>query len=216
MSSPCLLCGSSQIIPYYSEPRREYFSCEVCALVFIAPSAFPTSIEEKARYDTHNNDPNNVGYRTFLSKLGSPMIKQLPPGSSGLDFGSGPGPTLSLLFEEEGFEMAIYDPFYAPDKTVLKNTYDFITLTEVIEHLHTPLQEIEGLLGLLKPGGRLGVMTTFMTTLDKFPNWYYKNDNTHVGFYSEATFRWLAEYLDVALEVVSKDVVILKPDLQPR
>ena len=41
-------------------------------------------------------------YRKFLSRMFKPMMERIEPDSYGLDFGSGPGPTLNLMFEEEG------------------------------------------------------------------------------------------------------------------
>lgn len=88
--------------------------------------------------------------------------------------------------------MAIYDRFYADDPTVFDSQYDFITTSETIEHLQQPRQEFDLLWRCLKPGGLLGVMTQFVGDPADFNNWHYKNDLTHVCFYSESTFRWVA------------------------
>ena len=87
------------------------------------------------------------------------MVSKLTLGDQGLDFGSGPGPTLSIMFREAGYPMEIYDYFYAPNTDVLNNQYDFITATEVIEHLRHPIQTLNLLWKILKPGGVLGIMT---------------------------------------------------------
>ena len=96
------------------------------------------------------------------------------------------------MFEEVGHQMAIYDRFYADDPTVFDYRYDFITTSETIEHLQQPRQEFDLLWRCLKPGGLLGVMTQFVGDPADFNNWHYKNDLTHVCFYSESTFRWVA------------------------
>ena len=49
--------------------------------------------------------------------------------------------------------MEIFDPFYAPDSKVLEQQYDFITTTEVLEHLHHPRSELDQLWSCLKPRG---------------------------------------------------------------
>lgn len=152
-----------------------------------------SAADEKARYDLHNNNPDDQRYRRFLSRVFIPMEKRLAPGSHGLDFGSGPGPTLSLMFEEIGHSMAIYDCFYAKDSSVLLEPYDFITATEVLEHLHDPAKELDRLWGLLKPGGNLGVMTQLIPDREAFASWNYKDDLTHVCFFSPSTFQWLAD-----------------------
>jgi cyclopropane fatty-acyl-phospholipid synthase-like methyltransferase len=163
--------------------------------------------EEKSRYDTHQNDPADSGYRRFLSRTFLPMQARLAPGSCGLDFGSGPGPTLSLMFQEAGHHVAIYDRFYAPDPSVFDTTYDFITATEVVEHLQHPLAELDRLWGCLKPGGTLGIMTKLVLDRERFATWHYKNDLTHICFFSQATFRWLARRWQANVEFVDQDVV---------
>ena len=136
------------------------------------------------------------------------MQERLAPGSRGLDFGSGPGPTLSVMFEETGHFMAIYDRFYAQEPSVLETQYDFITATEVLEHLHNPGQELDRLWTLLKPGGNLGVMTQLVQDREAFTHWYYKNDPTHVCFYSRSTFQWLARQWQAEVEFADKGVIL--------
>ncbi|GJL65271.1 MAG: hypothetical protein NPIRA05_02420 [Nitrospirales bacterium] len=138
------------------------------------------------------------------------MHQQLPPQSHGLDFGSGPGPTLSVMFEEAGHTVALYDYFYAHDPAVFQGTYDFVTASEVAEHLHDPQKELDSLWKILKPGGLLGIMTKRVYDQQAFTTWHYKNDLTHVCFYSQATFQWLAEKWHAQLMVVDRDVVLFQ------
>ena len=87
---------------------------------------------KKQRYDDHENSIDDEGYCSFLNHLLTPLAERLPKGAKGLDFGSGPGPTLSLLMAKHGFQMRCYDKYYAPEATLLNQSYDFITSTEVI------------------------------------------------------------------------------------
>ncbi len=112
------------------------------------------------------------------------------------------------MFEEIGHSMAIYDQFYARDSSVLERSYDFITATEVLEHLHHPRRELDRLWGLLKPGGSLGVMTKLVRDPEAFAGWHYKNDPTHVCFFSRSTFEWLAAEWRAELTFVDKDVML--------
>lgn len=48
------------------------------------------SDDEKGRYDLHNNDVNDAGYRKFLSRLADPIDERVSKMSRGLDFGCGP------------------------------------------------------------------------------------------------------------------------------
>lgn len=191
-------------------PQRDFLRCEHCALVFVPAFQYLSPEEEKAHYDLHQNHPTDQGYRQFLSRLFIPMKEKLQPGAYGLDFGSGPGPTLSLMFEEAGFPMKIYDHFYANDAYVLQQRYDFITATETVEHLHHLKKELHQLWNLLDPGGYLGIMTKLVIDRDAFATWHYKNDPTHVCFFSVDTFHWLADLWRAKIEFIGNDVIILE------
>ena len=205
----CPLCEASKVELFYQD-RRDYYRCSVCDLVFVSAEQFLTSQQEKTVYDQHENSEQDPRYRRFLSRLFDPLSKYLAPESNGLDFGSGPGPTLNVMLEEAGHRMEIYDPFYAPHPELLAQQYDFITATEVIEHLHQPRFELERLWSCLKPNGSLGIMTKRVHDLASFSTWHYKNDPTHVCFYSTKTFHWLATHWNAELVVPGDDVVIFR------
>jgi len=211
----CVLCGNSKSELIYRddirfESVRDYFLCKECKLIFVPPKQRLSAEEELSRYKMHENDPADPGYRKFLGRMFTPLIKKLPQNSYGLDFGSGPGPTLNLMFEEAGHTMRIYDPFFAKNPSVFDEEYDFITTTETAEHLHDPLMELDRLWNCLKPGGFLGVMTNRWATVEKFKNWHYKNDDTHVIFFHEETLLWLQNRWNAKLEIYERDVVIFE------
>ncbi len=203
----CPLCKSENIQRFHCDKTREYLSCDVCSLVFVPAVYFISKPKEKQRYDTHQNSQDDQGYRKFLNRTFLAMQKIIKPESSGLDFGSGPGPTLSVMFEEVGHKMSIFDYFYAKDKSAFDKKYDFITATEVLEHLHHPQQELDRLWSCLKPGGKLGIMTKLVLNRQAFSAWHYTNDMTHVCFYSKSTFRWLAERWQAEIDLIDKDVI---------
>jgi SAM-dependent methyltransferase len=193
---------------FWRDKRRDYLCCKVCGMLFVPPRQFLSVEDEKKRYDLHQNSPLDLKYRRFLSRLFIPLEQCLAPGSFGMDFGSGPEPTLSRMFEEAGHSMTIFDRYYEPVPAVLKKQYDFITASEVVEHLHDPRQELERLWACLKPGGRLGIMTRPAVEQDAFPAWHYKNDLTHVCFFSTATFTWLAVRWNADLTSPGRDVAL--------
>lgn len=166
-------------------------------------------IGERKRYETHENDSGDPGYRRFLARLADPLVALLSPGATGLDYGSGPGPTLSVMLEEKGFLMSIYDPFFAPDRAALSRTYDFITCTETVEHFFDPGDEFERLSGLLRSGGRLALMTEILGA-QEFDQWRYVRDATHVSFYRSTTMEWLASHFGWSIERPEATVVFFK------
>lgn len=212
----CPLCYHETLTSFHQDAKRRYLRCSVCHLVSVPPIFHLARVAEKAEYDLHENNPQDTGYRRFLSRLCTPLLQRLPPQSHGLDFGSGPGPTLSVMLEEQGHTVALYDPFYAPNRQVFEKTYDFITATEVVEHLHQPRVELGRLWTCLRPVGWLGIMTKRVRSQTAFATWHYINDPTHVAFFALETFEWLAHHWQADLTVIGDDVVLLqKPALTP-
>lgn len=215
----CILCGSDKIIHVHRDderrgsPMRDYYRCSRCKLIFVLPEQRLSPEDELSRYEMHENDPDDPRYRKFLSRMFKPMLGRIEPLSYGLDFGSGPGPTLSVMFEEAGHTVRLFDVFYDNNPSVFSEKYDFITTTETVEHLFQPLNELSRLWSCLKPGGWLGIMTKVVRDLDSFKKWHYKNDPTHVIFFSRGTFLWLGRYLNTEPEFCGNDVVLFnKPE----
>ncbi len=206
----CPLCAAPDSVDYWQDRRRGYRQCPCCRLVFVPPEHHLAPSAERAEYDLHQNDPDDPGYRRFLSRLSQPLLERLPMGASGLDFGCGPGPALAGMLQEAGHEVSLFDVFYAPDPAVFQRQYDFVTATEVVEHLARPGEELARLWSLLRPGGWLGVMTKLVRDRDAFAGWHYKNDPTHISFFSIATWHWWAAQVDAALTFLGDDVMLLQ------
>jgi hypothetical protein len=213
-SAACPLCNTNPKLAFLSDAEREYYRCSCCDLIFVPREYHLSEIDQRARYDSHNNDPDDPRYRNFFNQLLVPLLAILPSNSYGLDFGSGPGPTLSLMLEECGHKVDLYDKFYAQNDAVFQNRYDFITVTEVVEHLPNPLKDLEALVKILQKGGILAIMTEIISPQLDFTNWYYKNDPSHVCFYSEKTFLYLANLLGLEIVTLSERVIILRKSLK--
>jgi len=206
---PCPLCSSSALA-FFQQRARAFHECPECRLIFADPASHVSPEREKAEYDLHRNHPEDAGYRRFLSRLAEPLIERLKPGMEGLDYGCGPGPVLGLMLQEAGMRVAAYDPIYAPDTSHLSRQYDFLTCTEVVEHFREPATEWARMLALVRPGGWLGIMTQPVISRERFVNWQYKNDPTHVSFHAEASFDWIARQYGLLLERPARDVFLLR------
>ncbi len=207
--SSCPLCGGTSS-EFHHDRLRRYERCTECRLVFVPPEFHPSPADERAVYELHENSPDDFGYRRFLSRTADAITARLPRGSSGLDFGSGPGPTLSVMLTEVGYAMALYDPFFAPDESPLDRTYDFVAATEVVEHLRRPKQSLATMWRCTRPGGILAIMTKMVIDREAFTRWHYKDDPTHVCFFSVDTFAWLGAKLHAQPEFVGDDVVLFE------
>ena len=187
--------------------------CGVCQLVFLAPGERPSPEDEAAEYALHQNDPADPSYRAFLDQLAAPMAARLPAGARGLDFGCGPGPTLSIMLSERGFPCADYDPLFRPEPALLDQTWDFIACSEVVEHLHEPGAEFDRLDRALAPGGLLGIMTSLLTPEIDFAAWSYRRQPSHVVFYRPGTMAWIAAWRGWSMEILGGNIVFFtKPE----
>lgn len=204
----CPLCGSTR---HYALPVADklYGRCLDCALVFMAPVHRLDDATEKRVYDGHQNEVDDPGYRRFLMRAFGQVLAQIPAPASGLDFGCGPGPALLAMGRESGYQMAGYDKFYADQPALLTRQYDFITSTEVIEHLAEPGAVLTQLWECLKPGGLLVLQTQRVLSDERFRHWRYRHDPTHIVFFADASFHWLAERLGAQLSLPHPDVAVL-------
>ncbi len=210
MHSICPLCRGSSSYEFFQDKTRVYQKCGICSLVFV-PEAFHLSREqEKSEYDKHQNDLYDPGYRRFLTRIFEPLASKLPANARGLDFGCGPGPALAEMFKEQGFKLDVYDQFYAPNPAVLKKSFQFVCATEVLEHLRDPQGVLEQLWCLIEPGGFFAVMTKLLIDKERFASWHYKNDPTHIVFYSLDTLHYLAGAWGAELSVVANDAFIFQ------
>ncbi len=206
----CPLCCCRNLSLYHRDPHRHYEQCALCALVSVPQCYHLPRDDERAQYDLHTNSPDDQGYRQFLSRAAGPLNERIAPRSRGLDFGSGPGPTLPVMLEEYGHSVSLYDTHYYADVRVLQDRYDFITATEVVEHLASPGEELERLWGLLLPQGWLAVMTKLVISQARFRHWHYRLDPTHISFFSRETWAFLAARWGSCAEYFDNDVILLQ------
>ncbi len=206
----CPICSELGTEEFHRGADRPYLICPRCDLVFVPAEFHLTPDEERRRYELHENSPSDHGYRRFLSKLVDPLISRLQPGSHGIDFGAGPGPALSSILREKGFHMTEYDPFFACDPEALDRTYDFVACTEAAEHFSRPAGEFELMMKLVRPRGIVGVMTQMRREACDFSAWNYIRDETHICFYSSATFEWIASRFGARLELIGGSIAIIE------
>ena len=270
LKTSCPLCTTTTSISSFCSTKskvfgiRDFLRCHTCYLTFLEPSQRLAPGDEKERYNLHVNHPSDVNYRKFLNKLVSPCAKRvlasratpvLTPEAEkehsnksqpwGLDFGCGPGPTVSVMMKEQhGLDMVDWDLYFQPQPElpkefptrliplathlgpglhvledyqaqVLQVHYDYITSTEVIEHISQPAQVFKLFDKLLLPplapgsdsgGGLLALMTGVLRHDADFSDWHYHRDPTHICFYRPETWEWIAEEFNWALETPHRDV----------
>jgi 2-polyprenyl-3-methyl-5-hydroxy-6-metoxy-1,4-benzoquinol methylase len=183
--------------------------CHVCDLIFSDPKFHLSTAAEKSRYDLHQNNPNDSNYLAFLRQVTKPLAELLEDRARGLDFGCGSGPAIATIFSESDITVTNYDPYYFNDESVFETKYDFVTATEVFEHISQPKAALDKVSNCLKKNAYLALMTSLHTNID-FENWYYKNDPTHIVFYSEKTMHWIAKSFAFEIVLLKSPVIIMR------
>ncbi len=209
-SQACPLCRHQPLVLFAEDSNRVYLRCPHCFLISVPDRYWLSQAEQKATYDLHENDPQDPGYRRFLSRLCAPLLERLQPGQFGLDFGCGPGPALPAMLTEHGHRMECYDPFYFNDPAVFERQYDYICAAEVVEHLQDPDRTFTLLFKMLNPGGWLGIMTKLALDARAFSRWHYIRDMTHICFYSRGTLDFIARRFNARLIYAASDSILLQ------
>ena len=81
--------------------------------------------------------------------------------------------------------------------------------SEVVEHLSNPGATFQLLFSLIGQNGILGVMTKLYSSNQDFGNWYYKNDQIHITFYTQATMSFIAKTSNKKALILGPDIILL-------
>ena len=204
----CTVCKNNNIEFFLNVRGLDYWQCPFCKAIMLNPIQFMSSNKEKKHYLKHNNEINDIRYRTFLYNLIEPLKDKISVNDIGLDYGCGYAPALADILIKEGFNIELYDPFFFKNENIFFRKFNFVTCSEVVEHFFKPYEEFNKIDGLLAKNSWLAVMTSFMTEDYLFENWHYRRDPTHVVFYKKITFKIIANQRDWKINFPSKNVVL--------
>ncbi len=208
----CPLCHHEKTNLYEKVQDRTYYQCELCSLVFVPRVELISFQHEKERYENHQNSEDNSDYIKYLAAIAEKISSKVSRGSTGLDFGCGKSLLMEKILGQYGFSVSSYDLFFHPNESVLEKKYDFILLSEVIEHLRDPDEVLRKISGLLKEKGSLIIKTKLLTNeIKDFKNWFYRRDITHVQFFSEKSFLKLGDLFQFEVyEEIGEDLFIFR------
>ena len=180
-----------------------YHCCADCGYIAKDRRYYLSTAAEVECYKEHNNSISNQGYVEYLYRfLNQAVFPFAAGGQVGLDYGSGPNPVLAhLLVNNHSYRMDIYDIYFSPERVFEGKKYDLITSTEVVEHMQNPLEHFQLFVQLMKPQSILAVMTLLHPEDDeKFLNWHYTREPTHISFYTLKTMKYIGE--QVGLKII--------------
>jgi SAM-dependent methyltransferase len=199
----CIICEHETNTFKHHKFDMTFHECTFCEVIFKDPLNHLSETEELKIYEYHQNDLQNEGYVNFLTNFVDAAVFPFVKHSKikALDFGSGPNPVLShILKSKYGYDVDIFDYFYAKKRVFENQTYDLITSTEVIEHLQQPLEAFKLFKKHLKNEGILSVMTLFHPKdQEVFMEWFYIRDPSHIVFYTPKTFDVISDIVGLKL-----------------
>jgi hypothetical protein len=193
--TPCTDAGRDQ--------RRAYMRCGACGSRYVPPAYWLTPAREKQRYALHDNSLANDGYMRYLGAVADTVERCVEPGARALDYGSGPARALETILRGRGFDAASFDPLYDIGPASLSRRWDIVVICEVIEHVRDIDSMLKRLRPLLHAESVLLIHTRTIDSVNDFMRWWYKEDPTHINFFSRAALRGICESL--GLRVVHAD-----------
>jgi hypothetical protein len=176
--------------------------CTTCASALRNEGTRLDAEAERARYLLHRNDPEDPGYAAWLRGfVAMAEGAGLKPGMAVLDYGSGPEPALAGMLRAKGYEACAWDPIFAPNAEAFERSYGAVLCLEVAEHFREPFVSFKEIGSLLAPEGLVVLRTSSPPGSDEaFSRWWYKEDPTHVVFYSEAGMKAVTGRAGLRLE----------------
>jgi len=207
MKEKCPLCDT--LSQKFYEDTQRYYKCPECDGIFVHRDDLPQADAEKERYELHDDDTEDKGYRNFVAPITSNILKDFSKGDKGLDFGAGTSAIISTVLREHDYDIKDYDPYFHNEPKLLTQQYDYIASCEVIEHFYNPKKEFALLREMLREGGKLYLMTDIYDGNIDFASWYYKNDPTHVFLYTPKTFAYIKEAYGFSNIEIEKRLIII-------
>ncbi len=190
----CHICNKSIDSFVHEKTNITYYHCIDCEYIFKSPECHQDFSRQKERYNLHENDENDEGYKAYFQRFLDFTLPLIGQPETALDFGCGRSSLLASLLEKEGMDCDYYDPIYHPNTMNDSKKYELIVSTEVFEHLHQPREVFLSLLERLEEDGYLALQTQFHPNdVEAFKKWYYHQDPTHIVFFTAQTFRVLCE-----------------------
>ncbi|HIJ84406.1 MAG TPA: class I SAM-dependent methyltransferase [Magnetococcales bacterium] len=171
----CYLCGATNIKKKFKVNDHHIVQCRTCSFVFVwehwSPDALATYYKQQGTDQVYGEVENRVNLNYYYESLRD-IIQAMKPGGQLLDVGCSEGQFLDVMhgWQCHGVEL---EPVAAQkaqikygdrvfngnleDAGFSNETFDVITLQDVLDHMPAPLASLRKCRDLLKPGGLIVV-----------------------------------------------------------
>lgn len=206
----CPLCYSNEARFFHHGHSKNYLRCSECHLVFMSEEDLPKSKEVNQNYSNFSEVKKfrKLGLEKYIGLIINQVLTKIEVGSIGLDYGSGEVSMVQKILSKNGQFVKVFDKTFHPNKELLNDIYDYITLIHQIETYENPREKFDQFYELLAANGVLAIMCTPLEDLSSFNSWRFLKENHHIRFYSEETFKWIAKKYRYDLEILSDGIII--------
>ena len=227
-NKPCPLCKSTKTKTFLKlENKYKLNECLKCSLVFPNIDLEALSINEKKKKNISPYIKNRSVYKKTLKyrieTFGVQRINylidnlKLKKKHRVLDMGCGHGNFLATL-DHFGYNYTGYDPDlsniefckflgYNAVSSIdeIDGKFDLVTMYDVIEHLHDPIQALKPVLDKMSRNGKIlfytpNVRSVAFDMMGQYQNQTYPFD--HVAFFSEKSIKFLAKKLNLKIKKI--------------
>ncbi len=184
----CYLCGADQPQPYYYENGYSYYRCYSCGLLSLSPQPAVDDLHDHYQeyLPLSNQEIDDWGFEMapVIESSADFLDQNFPEPGRLLDIGCGYGFFLEAMakrgWQVEGVELSKPAAEIARSKNIGNiyscaveemgdiGLFDVVTMFYVIEHVADPLQTLQNVAKLLKPGGVLVLRYPNTSPLLKF------------------------------------------------
>ncbi len=220
LTSPCPCCGHDLVEPRFAIAQLDFriAECESCRSARMLPMPKPQQIAAfypSSYYGTTGAKFEPVAealVRFVGARQAKSIAKGLPSGARVLDVGCGRGVLLKSLADQGceafGFEIsetaaAGLDPRVdlriansLMDAEYPDHFFDQVVIWHVLEHVPNPLEVMQEIRRILKPGGRVAVSVPNYSSLQARlagPAWFHLDSPRHLHHFSMHGLRQLLE-----------------------
>ncbi|MFQ5432369.1 MAG: class I SAM-dependent methyltransferase [Nitrospinota bacterium] len=202
--------------PLFYRDSRRFYKCPSCGLIFTNETAGNAASEKHYMSQWKSTDADF--WKQQVDGLLSVIHKYKMPVGRLLDFGSGAG-EITKEFQARGIEATPLDPMingYLKDQNYPQK-FEVVVGVEVIEHLPDMWDELKEIKRNLSADGIM-LFTTILTDgfidsaneREQFRGWWYKDDPTHVSFFSRKSVFRLAEHMGYTADIYGTQLFVLK------
>lgn len=203
----CLVCDSDDSSLFLEKESFSIVKCSKCTMVYVNPRLTLEELEEFYNADYYHGYIDSFVLDVARKRAAINWIRKYKSGGKLLDIGCSVGSMLEAgtnYFEVSGVEPASWSCLNARERgfsvfhgsleqaQFADNSFDVVTFTEVIEHMHKPIDFLKEVNRILKQDGVLYLTTGNVDSYrarKEGSNWSYYEPTYHLGYFSPSTIR---------------------------